>query len=92
MSKKLYIGNLSYNSTEQELRDLFSQAGEIDDIQIISDGATGQSRGFGFVEMSTDEGADEAIKRFNGYSLGSRELVVNVARPRTDRSGGGQRR
>jgi len=91
MSKKLYIGNLSYNSTEQELRDLFSQAGEITDLQIISDGATGQSRGFGFIEMSTDEGADEAIKRFNGYSLGSRELIVNVARPRTDRSGGGSR-
>jgi cold-inducible RNA-binding protein len=92
MSKKLYVGNLSYDSTEQELRDLFSQAGEITDLQVIRDGSTGQSRGFGFVEMATDEGADEAIKRFNGYSLGSRELVVNVARPRTERPGGGQRR
>jgi len=92
MSTKLYVGNLSYNSTEQELRDLFSQAGEISDVQVISDKATGQSRGFGFIEMSTEEGAQEAIKRFNGYSLGSRELVVNLARPRTDRQGGSQKR
>jgi RNA recognition motif-containing protein len=92
MSTKLYVGNLSYNSTEQELRDLFSQAGEISDVQVISDKATGQSRGFGFIEMSTEEGAQEAIKRFNGYSLGSRELVVNLARPRTDRQSGSQKR
>jgi RNA recognition motif-containing protein len=92
MSTRLYVGNLSYNSTEQELRDLFSQAGDISDVQVISDKATGQSKGFGFIEMSTEEGAQEAIKRFNGYRLGSRELVVNLARPRADRSGGDQRR
>lgn len=92
MSKSLYVGNLSYNTTEQELRDLFSQAGEIADLRLMSDGATGQSRGFGFVEMSTDEGADEAIKRFNGYDMDGRELVVNVARPRTERREGGRRR
>ena len=89
MAKKLYVGNLSYNSTEQELRDLFSQAGEINDIAVITDKYTGQSKGFGFIEMATDEAADEAIKRFNGYSLDSRELTVNVARPREERSGGG---
>jgi RNA recognition motif-containing protein len=92
MAKKLYVGNLSYNSTEQELRDLFSQAGEINDIALITDKYTGQSKGFGFIEMATDEAADEAIKRFNGYSLDSRELTVNVARPREERTGGGGRR
>jgi cold-inducible RNA-binding protein len=89
MAKKLYVGNLSYNATEQELRDLFSQVGEINDVAVISDKYTGQSKGFGFVEMATDEAADEAIRRFNGYELGSRELTVNVARPREERSGGG---
>jgi len=92
MSTKLYVGNLSYDSTEQQLRDLFSQVGEISDLTVLSDGATGQSRGFGFVEMATNEAAQEAIQRFNGYSLGSRELIVNVARPRTDRPGGGPSR
>jgi len=87
MSKKLYVGNLSYDTTEQQLRELFSQVGEITDLTVLSDGATGESRGFGFVEMATDEGADEAITRFNGYALGGRDLVVNVARPRTERSG-----
>ena len=89
MAKKLYVGNLSYNATEQQLRDLFSQAGEINDVAVISDKYTGQSKGFGFIEMATDEAADEAIKLFNGYSLDSRELTVNVARPREERSGGG---
>ena len=89
MAKKLYVGNLSYNSTEQELRELFSQVGEINDVAVISDKYTGQSKGFGFIEMATDEAADEAIKRFNGYSLDSRELTVNVARPREERSSGG---
>lgn len=92
MSKKLYVGNLSYDATEQQLRELFSQAGEITELTVLSDGSTGQSRGFGFVEMATDEGADDAISRFNGYALGGRDLVVNVARPRADRPGGGPRR
>jgi cold-inducible RNA-binding protein len=92
MSKKLYVGNLSYDATEQQLRDLFSQVGEITEVAVISDRMTGQSKGFGFVEMATDEAADEAINRFNGYALGSREIVVNVARPREERSGGGGKR
>jgi RNA recognition motif-containing protein len=92
MTKKLYVGNLSRSATEQQLRDLFSQAGEITELTLPSDGASGQSRGFGFVEMGTEEGAEEAIKLFNGYSLDGRELVVNVARPRTERPVGGSRR
>lgn len=88
MTTKLYVGNLATDSTEQQLRELFSQAGEITDVKLISDMSTGQSRGFGFVEMNTDEGAQEAITRFNGYSLGSRDIVVNVARARVDRSNG----
>jgi RNA recognition motif-containing protein len=92
MATKLYVGNLPANATEQQLRQLFSQAGEIGDLTILSDQATGQGRGFGFVEMTTDEAAQEAIKLFNGYSLDSREMVVNVARPRRDRPGGGPSR
>ena len=85
MTSKLYVGNLAPDATEQRLRDLFSQAGEITELTVLSDGVTGIARGFGFVEMGSDEGAQEAIKRFNGYTLGSRELVVNVARPRVER-------
>jgi RNA recognition motif-containing protein len=91
MTKNLYVGNLATEATEQELRDLFSQAGEISELKIISDMNTGESRGFGFVEMATDEGAQEAVTRFNGYNLASRDIVVNVARPRADRSAGGPR-
>jgi cold-inducible RNA-binding protein len=86
---RLYVGNLSYDATEEQLRELFSQAGEVTDLTLINDTATGQSKGFGFVEMVTDEGAQEAIKRFNGYALGSRDIVVNVARPRPSKPGGG---
>lgn len=92
MSTRLYVGNLSFDSTEQQLRDLFAQAGEITDLTLISDASTGQSKGFGFVEMGTDEGAQEAITRLNGYTLDSREIVVNVARPRPQRNGGGSSR
>jgi cold-inducible RNA-binding protein len=92
MTTKLYVGNLSYEATEQELRDLFAQAGEITDLTVINDASTGRSKGFGFVEMSSDESAQEAIRLFNGYNLGDREIVVNVARPRVERSGGGSRR
>jgi RNA recognition motif-containing protein len=89
MAKKLYVGNLAYGSTEEQLRTLFSQAGEVKDVAIITDRETNRSRGFGFVEMVTDEGAKEAIKRFNGYSLDNRQLTVNEARPREERAGGG---
>ena len=92
MTTKLYVGNLSYEATEQELRELFAQAGEISDLTVINDASTGRSKGFGFVEMASDESAQEAIRLFNGYNLGDREIVVNVARPRVERSGGGSRR
>ncbi|MBX3080224.1 MAG: RNA-binding protein [Anaerolineae bacterium] len=89
MAKKLYVGNLSYSTTEEQVRELFSQAGDVDSVALITDRDTGRAKGFGFVEMNTDEGAQEAIKRFNGYSLDNRALTVNEARPREERSGGG---
>ncbi len=88
MAKKLYVGNLSYKVNEDQLRELFAQAGEITSVAVITDRYTGDSKGFGFVEMNTDEAAAEAIKRFNGYSLDNRSLNVSEARPREERSGG----
>jgi cold-inducible RNA-binding protein len=96
MTKKLYVGNLSYSANEDQLRELFSQVGEIAEVTIITDRETGRSKGFGFVEMVTEDASREAIKRFNGYSLDNRNLTVNEARPREERSnsgfGGGNRR
>ena len=95
MNKKLYVGNLPYETTQEQLRELFAQAGEVTEVTLITDRETGRLKGFGFVEMATVEGSGEAIKRFNGYSLGERALTVNEARPREDRSnsgGGGNRR
>ena len=89
MAKKLYVGNLSYNTTQDQIQQLFAQAGEIAEIALITDRDTGRPKGFGFVEMATEEGAQEAIKLFNGYSLDNRNLTVNEARPREERSGGG---
>jgi cold-inducible RNA-binding protein len=89
MAKKLYVGNLAYSTTQEQIQELFSQAGEITEITLITDRDTGRPKGFGFVSMATDEGAQEAIKRFNGYTLDSRALTVNEARPREERSGGG---
>jgi cold-inducible RNA-binding protein len=90
MAKKLYVGNLPYTTTEQELRDMFSQVGEIADLAVITDRYTGQSKGFAFVEMASDDAAQEAISRFDGQMMGNRQLVVNEARPRDDRGGGGR--
>ena len=90
MAKKLYVGNLPYTTTEQELRDMFSQVGEISDLAVITDRYTGQSKGFAFVEMASDEAAQEAIRRFDGQMMDNRQLVVNEARPREDRGGGGR--
>ncbi len=89
MSKKLYVGNLSYSTTESQIRDQFSQVGEIASIALITDRDTGRPKGFGFVEMVTEEGAQEAIRRFNGFTLDSRALTVNEARPREERPSNG---
>ncbi|MBC7812573.1 MAG: RNA-binding protein [Burkholderiales bacterium] len=89
MSKKLYVGNLSYDTTETQIRDLFAGVGEVASVTLITDRETGRAKGFGFVEMNSDEHAQDAIKRFNGYQLDNRALTVNEARPREERSGGG---
>ena len=89
MNKKLYVGNLPYSTTEAQIRTLFAEAGEITEISLITDRETGRPKGFGFVEMATEEAAQEAIKRFNGYTLDNRNLTVNEARPREERPGGG---
>ncbi len=90
MAKKLYVGNLSYNVTEAQLRTLFSEAGEVTEVSLITDRDTGRSKGFGFVEMGSDSEAQTAIQRFNGYTLDDRALTVNEARPREERPGGGR--
>jgi cold-inducible RNA-binding protein len=89
MSTKLYVGNLSFRTTSEELRDMFSQAGTVESASVIEDRETGRSRGFGFVEMATPEEAQAAIAQFNGKELGGRNLTVNEAKPKTDRGGGG---
>ncbi len=89
MSKKLYVGNLPYSVTESDLEELFSQVGAVDSARIITDRDTGRARGFGFVEMASDDEADKAIEKFNEYELDGRQLTVNEARPRQDRGGGG---
>ena len=92
MTQRLYVGNLPYEVTEQKLHELFSQAGEIARVDVITDKFSGQGKGFAFVEMADDTATEEAINRFNGYSLDDREIAVNEARPRVDRTGGGPRR
>ena len=88
MTKRIFVGNLSYNTTESDLATLFEQAGQVDSVNIVTDRETGRSRGFAFVEMGAEE-ADKAIAQFNGADLGGRALTVNEARPREERSGGG---
>jgi cold-inducible RNA-binding protein len=89
METKIYVGNLSYTTTEEELKQLFSQAGTVASVAMIKDRDTGQSKGFAFIEMSNQAEAEKAISMFNGKSLGSRELKVNLARPREERGSGG---
>ena len=89
MSTRLYVGNLNFRTTGDELREVFSQAGEVENATVVEDRDTGRSRGFGFVEMATAEGAAAAIEQFNGKELGGRNLTVNEARPREDRGGHG---
>ncbi len=87
MGKRIYVGNLSFNTTSDELRDTFGEFGEVANASVVSDRETGRSRGFAFVEM--DSGADEAIEALNGRELSGRTLTVNEARPREERRGGG---
>lgn len=87
MKKKLYVGNLSFETTETELKDLFTQAGLVETVRIITDRDTGRSKGFGFVEMQ--EGGDKAIAEINGKDLNGRALTVNEARPMASRNSGG---
>ncbi len=85
MEAKLYVGNLSYETTEDDLRSLFTQVGTVTEVALIKDRETGSSKGFAFVTMNSQEEANKAIEQFNGKSLGNRELTVNIARPREER-------
>lgn len=89
MEVKLYVGNLSYNTTEENLRELFSQAGAVASVALIKDRTTGQSKGFAFVEMDSQANAQKAITMFKDYSMNDRQIAVSFARPREERSGGG---
>ncbi len=85
---RCYVGNLPFSTTAEELDALFSQAGTVNDATVMTDRDTGRSRGFGFVEMGSADEANEAVRRFNGYNHGGRDLKVNIARPRENRGGG----
>ena len=89
MGKKLYVGNLPFSATDDSLMQLFQQAGQVDSARIITDRDTGRNKGFGFVEMSTDQEAADAITKFNGADFEGRSLTVNEARPMAPREGGG---
>jgi len=91
MSTKLYVGNLSFETTENDLQDAFAAFGTVAETNLMMDRTTGRSRGFGFVTMSTPEEAQKAIDSLNGKELGGRALTVNIARPREERPGGGRR-
>lgn len=90
MSTKLYVGNISFNTTNQDLNDLFGAIGTVESANVVEDRETGRSRGFGFVEMASKEDADNAIAQLNGKEVDGRELKVNEAKPREDRGGGGR--
>jgi cold-inducible RNA-binding protein len=91
MSTKLYVGNLAFQTTSQELQELFAQAGTVQSASVVEDRDTGRSRGFAFIEMSSKEEATSAIEQFNGKEVGGRALKVNEAKPRENRGGGGGR-
>lgn len=88
MAKRLYVGNLPYTASENDVRQLFSQAGTVESVSLPADRQTGQSRGFGFVDMASNEDADNAIRMFDGYRMDGRQLRVNVAREREERGFG----
>jgi cold-inducible RNA-binding protein len=87
--KKIFVGNLSFSATEDSIRSLFETHGVVERVSIVTDRDSGQPRGFGFVEMTNDAEADQAIAALNGREHGGRDLTVNEARPKTERSGGG---
>lgn len=89
MGKKLYVGSIPFNATEESLRDLFTSIGEVESVKIITDADTGRSKGFGFVEMSSAEDAKKAIEQLNGKTFMERALIVNEARPQQPREGRG---
>lgn len=89
MSTKLYVGNLPFQTTEDELQELFAQAGTVESVNVIRDRETGRARGFAFVEMANDNDAQSAIQKFHDRPFGGRNLTVNEARPQMPRSGGG---
>ena len=87
--KNIFVGNLSFNTNEDELRQMFESYGQVDRVSIMTDRDTGRSRGFGFVEMASNEDGEKAITALNGSQVGGRTINVNEARPKTERSGGG---
>lgn len=91
MATSVYVGNLSYDTTEETLRTLFTEFGDIEAVRLITDRYTGRSKGFAFVEMSTDEAAQQAIDALNGKEVDGRELKIDKAKPRSDRGRGGGR-
>lgn len=91
MAKKLFVGSLPYSTTQAQLEEMFAKIGTVSTIQLITDKYSGQSKGFAFVEMATDEEAEKAIKELNGFNLDGRAMVVNVARPKEDRPAGDNR-
>jgi RNA recognition motif-containing protein len=91
METKLYVGNMSYDTTEEDLRTMFSEAGAVGSVDIIKDRDTGRPKGFAFITMSSQVEAEKAISMFNEKSVNDRALTVNIARPREERSGGGQK-
>lgn len=89
MGTRLYVGNLPFSTTEQDLQDYFASAGAVESVSVVRDMATGRARGFAFVEMANEEGARKAIADFHDHDFGGRNLTVNEAKPRPERSGGG---
>ncbi len=89
---KIYVGNLSLETTDNELRELFSQYGEVQDVNLIADRQTGRPRGFGFIEIRNEQAARDAIGALDGSEIGGRHIKVNEAKPRTERSAGGRNR
>lgn len=89
MGKKLYVGNLPYNATDEQLQEKFSSVGAVESTKVVMDRDSGRSKGFGFVEMADDAGAQAAIDQFNGQDFGGRNMIVSEARPQAPREGGG---